>query len=190
MSDVTLILERANAGDDQAFRQLVPLVYDELRRRAALCMSGGRADHTLQPKVLVHEAFVKMAGGRTDWATSRHFFNAAAEVMRQILVDHARRKSAQKRGGGARARVDLEQAEVAVLEQGEELDWELLDGALSELERMDARRHRVVMLRYFAGLSDEQIAQCLEVSVPTVRRDWATAKVFLRAHLDRSGYEA
>ena len=197
MADLTLILDRANRGDESAMAELVPLVYDELRRRAALCMSNQPPGHTLQATALVHEAFAKMVGGgngdggAAHWQTRRHFFNAAAEVMRQILVDHARRKSARKRGGGgpdaAGKRLDLDDVDIAVEDGPDAGDWEALDAALNSLRTMDQRRHQVVMLRYFAGLNDEEIARCLGVSTATVRRDWQTARVFLRAQMGQAG---
>ena len=188
-SPVTLLLDRVNRGDRGALDELVPLVYDELRRKAAAYMSRpGNAGHTLQPTALVHEAFARMVGSGGEnagrWQTSRHFFHAAAEVMRQVLVDHARRKGAAKRGGKLR-RVDLDAVDVEAAD--DETDWEALDRALSELKAMDDRRYQVVMLRYFAGLSDPQIAESLEVSQRTVERDWTTAKAFLRGRVEQLG---
>ncbi len=180
MSEITVILERLNRGEREAFDELVPLVYHELRRRAS--GGGASADHTLGPTSLVHEAFVKLLSGQQiTWQDSRHFYNAAAEVMRQIVLNHARSNAAQKRGGG-RKRVQLDGVEPPVA-TAEELDYEALDAALTELRQMDQRRHEVVMLRYFAGLSDAKIAQCLDVSEKTVERDWAAAKAFLRASM-------
>lgn len=185
-SPVTLLLERVNRGDKDAVNELVPLVYDELRRKAAQYMSRQVPGHTLQPTALVNEAFLKLVGNAQDgrpgrWQTSRHFHHAAAEVMRQILVDHARGKAAEKRGGSLN-RLPIEQAELAAGEV--ETDWEGLDRALAELQRVDQRRYQVVMLRYFTGLSDRQIAESLQVSEKTVQRDWQTAKLFLRAYMD------
>ena len=188
MGQVTLILERLNRGDEGALEELIPLVYDELRRRANGRLAG-RNGHTLQPTVLVHEAYLKLAGGRSmNWQGSRPFYNAAAEVMKQIVLNHARAATAQKRGGDRR-RVELSGVEPAIegggsTLDGEETDWEALDRALAELRAMDGRRYQVVMLRYFAGLTDAQAAQTLEVSEKTVERDWAAAKLFLRAALD------
>ena len=186
-SAVTLLLERVNGGDGSALNELIPLVYQELRRRAGAYMSAARAGHTLQPTALVHEAFAKLvASGSTRWQTSRHFFHAAAEVMRQVLVDHARATGARKRGGGMR-RVGLEDADLPAADaETIEPDWEALDAALGELKKLDERRYRVVMLRYFAGLTDRQIAESLDVSEKTVRRDWATSKTFLKAKMDEA----
>ena len=128
MPEVTLILERINRGDSAAMEELIPLVYDELRRRAALHMAWERAGHTLQPTALVHEAFARLAGNpqAVAWESGRHFYNIAAEMMRQLLVDHARRRSAAKRGGKLR-RVDLEQVDVAL--PVDDTDWLGLDQA-------------------------------------------------------------
>ena len=181
MSEITLLLERINGGSQAAFDELVPLVYEELRRQARRCLSGRRGNETLQPTELVHEAFLKLLGRGTDWQGSRHFYNAAAQVMRQVLVTQARTNSAKKRGN-PRLRVELED----LPEQGhkEELDWEAMDTALGELQRRDQRRYQVVMLRYFCGLTDAQTAQALDVSEKTVERDWATAKAFLRSRME------
>jgi RNA polymerase sigma factor (TIGR02999 family) len=184
MSELTRILERVNRNEPGAFDELVPLVYEELRRRARGHLAGRRNGHTLQPTALVHEAFLKLGGasvGKAVWQDSRHFYNAAAEVMRQILVSHGRRSSAKKRGGDAR-RVGLSGVE-PISEGSNEPDWDALDRALNELRAMDERRYRVVMLRYFTGLTDAQAAQALGVSEKTVERDWATAKVFLRGRM-------
>lgn len=180
MSDVTTLLERLNRDDPDAFNELVPVVYGELRRRAARYLTGKQNGHTLQPTALVHECFLKLVGRKSDWKSSRHFYNAAAEVMRQILVSHARAKSAAKRSGGGQ-RVELEGVEPVAEEN--QTDWESLDRALGELRELDERRYQVVMFRYFAGLSDAQVARALDVSEKTIERDWKTARVFLRARM-------
>ena len=187
MSELTSILQRVNRGEAGAYDELVPLVYDELRRRARLCLVGQRNGHTLGPTALVHEAFVKLAragdgSGAADWQTGRHFYNAAAEVMRQVLVSYARRRKAGKREWDA-PRVPLEVVEPSTTGAGNEPDYEALDAALTELRSLDGRRYQVVMLRYFAGLTDAQVAAALDVSEKTVERDWATAKVFLRGRM-------
>jgi RNA polymerase sigma factor (TIGR02999 family) len=194
MSDVTFILQRLNDGDQRAMDELIPLVYDDLRERARLYMARRRGGHTLQPTALVHEAFAKLVAGeqRGRWRTGRHFFNAAAEAMRQILVDHARRRSAAKRGGD-RPKVELDASELAWDEPGSPSDgddgpdWEALDRALIELKEMDSRRYQVVMLRYFGGLTDAQVAEALGVTDRTVQRDWTTARAFLRARVEGDG---
>jgi RNA polymerase sigma factor (TIGR02999 family) len=180
---VTVILHRIKAGDDRAAGELMPLVYDELRRKARFYMAREKAGHTLQATALVHDAFLRLVGDGVSWDSSRHFFNAAAEVMRQLLVDHARRRSSLKRGGQGR-RVGLEGLEVAAPGAGTSLavdsvDWEALDRAMAALKAEDERRYQVVMLRYFAGLPEHEVAQCLGVSPRTVIRDWKTARMFL-----------
>jgi RNA polymerase sigma factor (TIGR02999 family) len=181
MAEITQILERLNQGEEGAFAELVPLVYAELRRRADRRLASGAAGHTLQATALVHEAYLKLAGGRpASWQGSRHFYNAAAEVMKQIVLNHARAKGAKKRGGHLR-RAELDGVAAADGGGGDDLDWEAVDRALAELRAMDARRYQVVMLRYFAGLADAEIARTLDVSVKTVERDWAAARLFLRA---------
>ena len=184
MEELKVLIERLNHGDKKAFDELVPLVYQELRGRAALYLSGQADGHTLQATALVHEAFLKMMGNEPAWQSSRHFFNAAAEVMRQILVSHARGKKALKRAGSLK-RVELR--DVAVVGDEDPTDWEALDAALNELREVDSRRYQVVMLRYFAGLSDAEVAQSLDVSEKTVRRDWATARLFLRERMQATG---
>src|SRR5665213_792969 len=178
MGELTVLLERVNAGDAGAFDELLPMVYEELRGRARQYLSGQRNGHTLQATALVHEAFLKLVGGDASWADRRHFYNAAAEVMRQILVSHARARKALKRGGGKVEQVALEDAAAKVADQ-DSFDIEALDKALNELKEADVRRYQVVMLRYFAGLGDGEVALSLGVSEKTVRRDWVTAKLFL-----------
>ena len=180
---MTVILERINRGDARAMDELVPLVYDELRHKARLYMARERVGHTLQATAVVHEAFARMLGGSpadASWESSRHFYNAAAEVMRQLLVDHARRRGAEKRGGGLQ-RVDL--AGIDVEAPLDNVDWEGLDAALAELKKRDERRYQVVMLRYFAGLPEHDVAKCLDISEKTVQRDWKVSRMFLLAQL-------
>jgi RNA polymerase sigma factor (TIGR02999 family) len=179
------ILDRVNRGEAGAYEELIPLVYDELRRRARACLTRRPDGCTLQPTILVHEAYLKLWGrnqGSAEWQSSRHFYNAAAEVMRQIMVNYARRKSALKRGGAGR-RIALEGVEPITTAAPDDPDWESLDKALAELKELSERRYRVVMLRYFAGLTDAQVAATLAVSEKTVERDWATAKAFLRSKM-------
>jgi RNA polymerase sigma factor (TIGR02999 family) len=197
MSQITLILERLNRGEGEAYHELVPLVYAELRRRAAQRLWAGRAEgrghgHTLQATALVHEVFLRLLPGTPEgpprdggalaaWQGSRHFYNAAAEVMKQIVLNHAREQAALKRGGALR-RVDLAGVEPPVPATPDDPgDWEALDQGLAELKAIDQRRYQVVMLRYFAGLTDAQVAQAVGMSEKTVERDWAAARAFLRA---------
>lgn len=185
---VMRVLERINGGDRDAVAQLFPLVYDELRKRARFLMAGERADHTLQPTALVHEAFVKiLAGQGPSWEGRRHFYNAVTDAMRKILVDHARHKKAQKRGGGL-ARLDLEHIDPAGKQ--EQVDYEALDAALAQLQKMDERRYRVVMYRYFSGLREQEIADLLQLTVKTVQRDWKVARQFLAAQIGGSANDS
>ena len=192
---VTLMLQRINRGEQSAAAELMPLVYQELRQRARLYMAREPAGQTLQATALVHEAFVRLVGGdKAGWENSRHFFNAAAEVMRKLLVDHSRRRSASKRGGGQGRRVPLEDVDVAAPGAAATLpldgvDWEALDRALAELKGEDPRRYQVVMLRYFAGLPEHEVAKCLDISPRTVIRDWKTARMFLLAAMKGSHHE-
>jgi RNA polymerase sigma-70 factor (ECF subfamily) len=180
-AELATILNRIEAGDSKAVGELYPVVYDELRRKAQHLMSQERPNHTLQPTALVNEAFVKMAGGaRAKWQSQRHFYNAAAEAMRKILVDHARAKAAQKRGGD-RARVNIDDVNLKKYEDSSR--FVALDAALEKLQKIDERQYWVVMYTYFSGLQDEQIARMLGVSSKTVQRDWNAAKAFLVTEL-------
>ncbi len=175
--NATLLMRSAAAGNQQAARDLLPLVYNQLRALAAQRMQFERRDHTLQPTALVHEAFLKLVGPRsTPWAGEAHFFAAAAEAMRQILVDHAKSKGRQKRGGKSiREAVNL--ADVAAMENSEEVL--ALDEALCRLEQQEPDVGRVVRLRFFAGLSIDQIAELLQIAPRTVDRRWHFARAWL-----------
>jgi RNA polymerase sigma factor (TIGR02999 family) len=164
---------------------LLPLVYEELRRLAAQKLADEKPGQTLQPTALVHEAYLRLVGGeRThSWDGSRHFFYAAAEAMRQILVDRARHKQTRKAGGGRR-RLDLDDLEPALEEaNGDRLL--ALDEALTQLEAADPRKAELVKLRFFAGLTAEQAAGALGVSTSTAEKDWAYARSWLRVKIDR-----
>jgi RNA polymerase sigma factor (TIGR02999 family) len=174
---VTLLLHAIERGDAGAFDKLLPLVYDELRSRAGRVIAGERCNHTLQRTALVHEAYLKLARGQLGFQSRAHFFNAAALAMRRILVDHATSRAALKRGG-ARRRVPLSNVDVAD-HSSEAIDWLELDEALKQLEVASPRRHQVVMLRFFSGRTEDEIAEMLGISDVTVRRDWATARVWL-----------
>ena len=182
MSDVTVVLDAIQAGDPEAPAQLLPLVYEELRRLAAQRLAQEKPGHTLQPTALVHEAYLRLvAGGQPhDWGGRGHFFAAAAEAMRRILVESARRKSTDKRGGKLR-RIDVEQLSVA--DGGREAELLALDDALAELERHDPQAARLVKLRYFAGLSHQQAAQALGVSRRAADRLWSLARAWLYQRL-------
>jgi RNA polymerase sigma-70 factor (ECF subfamily) len=175
--DVTELLLEWQQGDKCALDKLTPLVYDELRRIAHRHVQRERDGHTLQTTALVNEAYVRLVGGqRIEWQNRAHFFAVTAQVMRHILIDHARRRQYAKHGGEAQ-RVSFDDASVMSPERAAELV--ALDEALDELARLDARKGRVVELRYFGGLSLEETADVLDVSVMTVRRDWRAAKAWL-----------
>jgi RNA polymerase sigma factor (TIGR02999 family) len=175
---VTLLLGAIERGEAEAAAELFPLVYDELRARAGALMAGERRDHTLQRTALVHESYLKLVGTGTSFRGRLHFFCAAAQAMRRILLDHADRKQSLKRGGD-RARVDLDALDVADGRAARPIDWQALDEALRTLERVSPRQHQVVMLRFFSGRTEAEIAEMLQISEPTVRRDWATARTWL-----------
>ena len=181
---VTEILRAAAAGDREAADELMPLVYDALRRMAHKQMARREGAQTLQPTALVHEAYLRLFGREEpSWRDRGHFFATAALAMRQILVDRARRRGAQKRGGD-RARVSLEQVDRAHDELPPE-QFLALDAALERLEGVDGEKARVVMLRYFAGLTIEQTAHSLGISPATVKRDWQFAKAWLYREMTR-----
>lgn len=186
MSDATALLNAAEAGDPDAASRLLPLVYDELRRLAAHRLTHETPGQTLQPTALVHEAYVRLVGGNEGvrWNGRGHFFAAAAESMRRILIERARRKKASRHGGGRR-RIDLDQVDLA----DDSLDENLLalDEALAELEREDAEAAAVVKLRYFAGLTAEQAAGAIGVSLRTANRHWAYARARLFQRLQGDG---
>lgn len=180
--DVTGLLQRWQAGDADALERLLPLVYDELRRVARARLREEQPGHTLQATALVHEAYLRLVGGRPPTPQNRtHLFGVAARLMREILVDHARRKAAGKRGGGAATLIELDQS-VAAPEIGT-LDLLALDEALTELHALDERLCRVVEMKFFAGLNIDETAQALRVSTATVERDWTVAKAWLHQRL-------
>jgi RNA polymerase sigma factor (TIGR02999 family) len=187
MGDVTQILHAIAEGDPQAASQLLPLVYDELRQLAAHRLAHQAPGQTLQPTALVHEAYLRLVGDPvgSDWDSRGHFFAAAAEAMRRILVDNARRKGRRKRGGGLTRR-DLDSAEpVAVPEVREDLL--ALDEALTKLASTDPQAAQLVQLRYFAGLSIPEAARALGVSARTADRLWAFARAWLLRELGGDG---
>lgn len=178
-------LRQAADGDRAALDQLFPLVYQELRLRAAGYLRDERGSHTLQPTALAHEAYLRLAGRRDHpWQSRAHFMAVAARAMRAILVDHARRRNAQKRGGG---QSPIGSDTLVELVGGSALAFDDLDHALNDLARMSERQARVVELRYFGGLSIEETGEVLGVSPMTVKRDWAIARAWLYREL--SGFE-
>ena len=175
--EVTDLLLAWSQGDDSALEKLIPLVYDELHRLAHHYMGGERAGHTLQTTALVNEAYLRLIdSSRVRWQSRAHFFAVSAQLMRRVLVDFARSRNYQKRGGGA-LQVSLDEALEVSAERGRELI--ALDDAMTALAATDERASRVVELRYFGGLSIEETAEVLKVSSETVRRDWNWAKVWL-----------
>jgi len=173
----TEILKAVGEGDPRAAEQLLPCVYAELRTLARALMAKTPPGNTLQPTALVHQAYLRVVGDQDPgWNSRGHFFAAAAQAMRRILVEQARRKAAVKHGGGQR-RTDIDGAEVAIESPGE--DILAVDEALELLAQLDARKARVVELRYFVGLDIAETAQVLGVSAPTVERDWRFARAFL-----------
>jgi RNA polymerase sigma factor (TIGR02999 family) len=187
MSEFTRLLSAAESGDPTAAQQLLPLVYDELRRVAAALLAHEKPGQTLQATALVHEAYLRLAGQQqVDWKNRAYFFGAAATIMRRILVDHARGRVRDKRGGGV-AVVPLEQAPEPVdrASRNAGVDVEALDEALDRLASLDARQARVVELRYFSGMTVEEIAEVMNLSAGTVKRDWTVARAWLFGELGR-----
>jgi RNA polymerase sigma factor (TIGR02999 family) len=185
MNDVTHILSAIEHGDPKAASQLLPLVYDELRKLAAQKLAREAPGQTLQATALVHDAYLRLVGTNDPgWESRGHFFAAAAEAMRRILVENARRKAGPKAGGNRR-RVDLDAVEPAI--EGPPLDLIALDEALTALEAKDKRKADLVRLRFFAGLSIEQAAAALGISVATANNDWSYAKSWLRLAMTGEG---
>jgi RNA polymerase sigma factor (TIGR02999 family) len=183
---VTGLLRRWEEGDKEALEELMPLVYGELRRLAAHYLRIERSGHTLQPTALVHEAYLRLVDQRrVAWQNRAHFFGIAAQMMRRVLVDHARRRAAGKRDA-ATYRIAPEGAEPGA-EADRELEILALHDALTGLERLDARQARIVELRFFGGLSVEETAEAAGVSTATVKREWRTARAWLRRELDSAG---
>jgi len=179
MGDVTHILNAIERGDAKAADELLPLVYEELRLLAAQKLSHEPPGQTLQATALVHEAYLRLVGERNqNWTGHAHFFRAAAEAMRRILIDHARRKRSEKRGGH-RQRVDLEEAMAESREACSPNDLLALDEALTKLAEEDPVKAEVVKLRYFAGLTVEQTAEVLGISATTAKLHWAYARAWL-----------
>lgn len=179
--DVTKLLEDWSGGDREALEQLMPLVYDELRRMAKRYMNSQPSGHTLQTTALIHEAYLKLADNKEkQFANRAHFFAVAANAMRHILVDHARSRQSEKRGGGVQ-KISLEEAAIVSNERFAEVI--ALDDALKNLEKEDERKSRVVELRYFGGLSVAETAEVLKISPETVLRDWRFAKTWLLREL-------
>jgi len=187
MSDVTRLLEAIQHGDPKAAEDLLPLVYEELRKLAAHKMSHETAGHTLQPTALVHEAWLRLGGGEgAQFENRAHFFGAAAEAMRRILIDRARRKQARRHGGG-QEHVDVHEMEIAAPQPDEEML--AVNDALEKFAREEPLKAELVKLRYFAGLTIEETAQVLGLSPATAKRHWVFARAWLYAevHRERDG---
>jgi RNA polymerase sigma factor (TIGR02999 family) len=179
---VTALPQAWGGGDDRALEQLLPLVEAELRRLARGYMARERRGHTLQPTALVNEAFMRLTDARRlRWQDRAHFLGISARLMRRVLVDHARARGYQKRGGGA-FKTTLDEA--LVVSPARSLDLVALDRALDKLEAVDARKSRVVEMRFFGGLSVEETAEALHLSTDTIKRDWRMAKLWLLRELD------
>jgi RNA polymerase sigma factor (TIGR02999 family) len=182
--DVALLLQSWTAGDKQALGKLVPLLYRELRTLAAYYIRRERTDHTLQATALVHEAYLRMVGqSQVEIHSRTQFFAIAANLMRQILMQHARKHRADKRGGGNK--VGLDDTALAVSQPG--FDLIALDQALDKLAKLDPRKARIVELRYFGGLTEEEIAEVLGISSVTVQRNWRAARAQLQHELSNRG---
>jgi RNA polymerase sigma-70 factor, ECF subfamily len=182
--EVTVLLQQMRSGDSEAADKLIPLVVDELRRLARLQLRNERPGHTLQPTALVNEAYLRLVGDQArDWQNRAHFIGVSVSVMRRILIDHARRKRALKRGFEDQA--DMEDYAGLSYEQADELM--ALNLALDRLEKMNSRQRQVVELRYFGGLSTEETAEVLNVSPITVKRDWVVARAWLKGQLRPEG---
>jgi len=183
--DATILLSELAHGNQEAAEKLIPLVYDELKRLARGYMRRERQDHTLQTTALVHEAYLKLVHQHAvKWQGRSHFFGIAAQLMRRILIDHARGHLRQKRGG---AKVVLPLNEGLAFSPEHSEDLLKLDEALERLSKLDTRQSRIVELRFFGGLSVEETAEFLSISPKTVKRDWAVAKVWLHGELRRDG---
>lgn len=181
--EVTQILHDWSSGDAQAQERLMPFVYDELRRLARSFLSRERGDHTLQPTALVNEAYVRLVDQtRVSWQNRAHFYGIAASMMRRVLIDHARARATGKRGGGA-IRLSIDDLQVPIEERA--ASFIDLDEALKTLEQMDERKCKVVEMRFFGGLSDEEIAEVLGVTTRTVLRDWKKARLWLYRELSQ-----
>jgi len=180
---VSQLLAKWKGGDQEALRELVPLVFTELRRLAHHYLQGENPGHTLESAALVNEAYLRLAGRRPLVVQNRaHFFAVASHLMRQILVDYARRRRRAKRGGRCRLTLD----EAVLLPGGKDLDFVALDGALNELSRLDAQQNQIVELRFFGGLSISETAQVLGISPATVKREWTTARLWLHREMSRT----
>ena len=183
-SEVTHLLQVWRGGDRKALEALFPLVYKELRRLAHFQLRNERPNHTLQSAALVHEAYLRLVGmSSLQWESRTHFFAIAGQLMRQILVDYARRRGAAKRGGSV-CKLSLDEG--TMMPRRKDVDVVALDDALIGLAKIDPRQSQVVELRFFAGLSLEQVSEVLEIAPATVQRDWTTARAWLHREISRN----
>ncbi|MFM9996367.1 MAG: sigma-70 family RNA polymerase sigma factor [Phycisphaerales bacterium] len=184
-ADITRLLRTAASGERRDLDALLAAIYDDMRRLAVSHLRGERADHTLQPTALVHEAYLKLVDQRTtDWNDRLHFFSVASRVIRRILIDHARERLAEKRGGGG-ARLRVDDHDVAAPARG--VDLLALDEALEELSELDEQQAKIVELRFFGGCSVEEVAELLKIGRRTVDRDWQAARTWLFCRLGPGG---
>lgn len=183
--EITQMLLELTDCNEEVVNQILPHIYDELRRLASSYLRRERSNHTLQPTALVHEAYMKLIDqSRVKWQNRAHFFGIAAQVMRRILMDHARKHTAEKRGGDAEL-LPIEE-EILIVSHDKSAELIALDDALQQLAEMDERKARIVELRYFGGLSIEETAEVLRVSVPTVNREWRMAKAWLYSEIAKN----
>ncbi len=175
---ITQILQELRSGGQNSLNELLPLVYDELRRLANSYLNRERSNHTLQPTALVHEAYLRLIGQKEiEWQNRAHFFGVSARLMREILIEYARGRNRQKRGGEYKTQIALNDAVSFPCQNN--LDLIAVDEALKKLENLDERQARIVEMKFFGGLTVEEIAEVLDISAATVKREWSTAKLLL-----------
>ncbi len=181
---ITQILSEIKSNGQNGFDEVLPLVYDELRRLADVYLKNERSDHTLQPTALVHEAYLRLIGQKEiEWQSRAHFFGVLARLMREILIEYARMRSRKKRGGEFQTRIALDAA--VSFENQKELDFLAVDEALSNLENLDKRQSQIVEMKFFGGMTVEEIAEVVDVSPATVKREWSSAKLLLYKMLNK-----
>ena len=180
---ITQLLQKLRNGGRETLDELLPIVYDELRRLANSYLNRERDNHTLQPTALVHEAYLRLLGQKEiEWQNRAHFFGISARLMREILIEYARGRNRQKRGGEFKTQIALDEA--VSFGRETQLDVVAVDEALSKLEKLDERQARIVEMKFFGGLTIEEIGEVLDISPATVKREWSTAKLLLYKMLD------
>jgi RNA polymerase sigma factor (TIGR02999 family) len=185
MQEVTVILNRLQEGDHQAPDELLAMVYQELRKLAAAKMAREPSDHTLQATALVHEAWLRLGGdAQPDWQNRAHFFASAAEAMRRILIERARSRRARRHGGGLE-RVEVDDSALRIATEGADDEMLAVHDALDRLERHDARKAKLVKLRYFVGMTIDETAKVLGIAVPTAKRDWSYSRAWLFKEIEQ-----